>query len=41
VPVLVVLVVVADLVGVSTVALLLLGLSDGAHDPAGAASSSC
>jgi hypothetical protein len=41
VPVLVVLVVVANLVGVGTVALLLLGLSAGAHDPAGAASSSC
>ena len=35
VPVLVVLVVVANLVGVGTVALLLLGLSAGAHDPAG------
>jgi hypothetical protein len=35
VPVLVVLVVVANLVGVGTVGLLLLGLSAGAHDPAG------
>jgi adenylate cyclase len=35
VPVIVVLVVVANLVGVGTVALLLLGLSAGAHDPAG------
>ena len=35
VPVIVVLVVVADHVGVGTVALLLIGLSAGAHDPAG------
>src|SRR3712207_8899468 len=35
VPVTVVLVVVANLVGVGTVALLLIGLSAGAHDPAG------
>jgi adenylate cyclase len=35
VPVTVVLVVVADLVGVGTVALLLIGLSAGAHDPEG------
>jgi adenylate cyclase len=35
VPVLVVLVVVANLAGVATVGLLLLGLSTGAHDPAG------